>query len=206
MILDLDWPEMRSKLLLILFFFSQTNFAQIIEAESRPYRYDIDRYDQVEGKSERYSFEIESIFGSIKNKIKKELDDWIQNHVSSDNTGSENIINAKYIEIRNNVVTEVGQSSFNSRTPNFLFHPEKLLFEIIINEFKPFFIEVASNEIEEFKVNFNKFQFSDQQFLYNDEKLLVLTRVTLQNPVTKKKYHYSDSNLNNYTWYPFNEE
>lgn len=197
---------MRINLLILLILSVEFGLTQIIEAESRPYRFDIDRYDQVEGKSERDSFEIESIFSSIKNKIKNELDDWIKNYVSPDNARNEDIINAKYIEIRNNVVTEVGQNSFNSRTPNFLFHPEKHLFEIIINDFKPFFIEVASNEIEEFKVNFNEFQFSDQQFLYNDEKLFVLTVVTLQNPVTKKKHQYTDSNLNNYTWYPFNDE
>lgn len=205
MILDLDWPEMRNKLLIIYFLCSEQGFTQIIEAESRPNRYDIDRYNQTEGKSKKYSFEMESIFKSIESKIDKEMKDWLQNqnNLSSTSIESVDLKNAKYLEIRHKVVQEVGQNSFNSRTPNFLFHPDKLLFEIILDDFKSFFIEVSSSEIEDFKINFNKLQYTNQQYLYNDEKKFVLTSVTLFNPGTNNTYHYTDANVNNYSWYPF---
>ena len=171
----------------------------MIEAESRPYRYDIDKMLSIEGKSNVKSSYLESYRIQIENRMKEEITVWNREKGEKYKLESDydNKLVAELEKIQPNIIQEVGSQALNKSKANYLFIPEELMFEISFYQFHPFKIEVPIDEIEDFKSNFSKVEFRKEVLLFSESDQFVFNEVEVYNPVSGASYLYKSSDSEN---------
>ena len=182
---------MLNKLLSIFFVLSSTlSLAQMIEAESIPHRFEIDKSLEYEGESESKPFKIVQPKLLIRNIIEKELTSWYgkEGYKLEGSPEFDLEVSKKVKKIQPRIIQEVGLEMFEHNIPDWYFVQGSLQFEISLSGFKPFMISIPLAEVESFKNHFDKLNFSQQQFAYNEEDEFVVTYLHIYNPDNGKKY------------------
>ena len=182
---------MKNKITLVFFIFLfDTGFCQMIESTSRPYRFDIDKILEYEGVSSSKDFEIIPARVKIRSMIEVELSIWYKNEgfkYADQATYNERIIR-KIEEFQPNIIHQVGVEEFNNCIPEYYFLQNTLQFEIHLNGFRPFNIAIPLAEVESFKLNFSKLEYSEQIIAFNEQDEFVITYLKIYNPDNGKKY------------------
>lgn len=169
--------------------------AQMIESESRPYSFDIDKILEYQGRSASSSYDIVHPRVKIRDVLQKELSSWFRNEGQNleDDDRFQQQFNTKINDIQPLVIQEVGLSSFQSCTPVCFFNQSTLQFEVQLDGFRPFNIGIPLAEVESFRNHFDKLQFSDQKIAFNELDQFVITYVHIFNPDNGKKYIFYNS-------------
>jgi hypothetical protein len=169
--------------------------AQMIEANSRPYRFNIDKVLAIESTSEKKAFEIQPYRTQIRNAMEKEIWSWLdqRNNKLSDTAALEKEFLHQLEVIQPEIINRVGISGMASTTPSIFFIPEKLAFEMHFQGFEPFLVEVPINEIEGFKKNYLKFTFKDQKITFNEADQFVVLELIVYDPTKRISYPYKSS-------------
>ena len=165
-------------------------FGQLLEAESRPYRFSIDMMLEIEAKTESQSFDILPYKVQISLILEEQLAKWFGNnpHGDIDVDNLDELVAFIVKKSSPEAIQIIGLKAFeNTRTHSF-FIEESLQFEIQLNEFKPFKISIPLAEVESFQNNFEKIQFSNQKFTMNENDQFVITYIHIYNPENEKKY------------------
>ena len=182
---------MQNKYIIVLFLaFGVQAKAQMIEAESRPYRFDIDKSLEYEDVSPPMAFNIIPTKVLIRDRIETEVSKWYgkEGYKYGDTEEFEILIKEKITEIQPAVFQEVGMNLFEHTRPEWFFLQGSLEFEIRMNGFKAFLIGIPLNEVESFKLHFDKLEFSKQKFTYSEEGQFVITYIQIFNPDNGRKY------------------
>ena len=182
---------LRSSYILLFCSFIHLNvFGQLIEAESRSYRFKIDMMMELESKSITKAFHILPYKVQISNILESELAGWYnENEIStSEKVIVDELVVGKVDEFLPKAIQEVGTQAMGKSVKRCFFIEKSLQFEIQILEFKSFKIGIPLAEVESFKNNFNSIEYSNQQIALNDNHEFVVTYLHIYNPTNRKKY------------------
>ncbi|MEQ8323295.1 MAG: hypothetical protein RH916_01315 [Vicingaceae bacterium] len=164
----------------------------MIESESRPYRFEIEKLMAYEDVSVPILLEILPSKVKIRNNLENRLKNYFDTHgntIESD-LEFERAIEQKILEFKPLVVQEVGLDLLNNSIPEWYFEQGWLRFKIRVSGFRPFYIETPLNEIEAFKANFDKISFSNVQLFLNDDDEFVIDHIEVYEPSGRRTYTY----------------
>jgi len=171
-------------------FIQMNGFAQLIEAESRPYQFRIDMMMEIEDVSMSGEFHVLPYKIQISNILEAKMAEWynLNGFSSTDADAIDGLIVKKIDEFLPDAIQLVGSEALEKSEIRCFFIEESLQFEIQINDFKPFKIAIPLSEVESFQNNFNTIEYSSQKIAYNDENEFVVTYIHIYNPSNMKKY------------------
>jgi hypothetical protein len=185
---------MLSRLLYIFvcLLFTQSLHSQMIESNSRPYRFNIEQMLTLESSSIPIGFDIEPFRTKIVDQLEIEIALWYDQigYKFADDANFEEKLRAEVEVIQPGIIHAVGIEAMSKSTPQLYFIPEELKFEIYFNGFEPFEIEVPMAQVEDFKENFSRIKFVDQQITYNELDHFVITEINVYDPVSDAIYAY----------------
>jgi len=167
----------------------------MIESTSRPYRFDIDKTLEYEGVSRIQAFEIVPARVKIRSEIELKLSEWYKNEGfkhADDDTYDERLTR-KIEEFQPEIIREVGIESFENCIPECFFLQTTLQFEVRLKGFRPFNIAIPLTEVESFRLNFKKLEYSDHKIVFNEMDEFVITYLKIYNPGNGKKYIFYNS-------------
>lgn len=175
---------------LFLFAFNALS-AQILEANSRPYRFDIDKYIYLEANSASYKFNVITALELLDLKMNEKLRSLNLTRENAAKSLSKDELNS----LKEEVVQEVGNICINTRIPKFYFLPEELAFRLKISDFQDIKLNIPIEEIESFKLNFDVFTYTDGKYLFTEDEVFVIQEMKIHDPKSNRTYLYSNANL-----------
>ncbi len=164
----------------------------MIEAESRPYRFQIDKMINFESSSDQYAFKILPFKTRIVEKLEFEIESWYEEIGSQyrDEDNFEEKVREQIEILKPLVINSVGVEMMSKSTPELYFIAEELKFEIHFSGFEPFEVEVPISQIETFKEHFNRIKYDGQQITFNELEKFVVEEISIYDPVSDAIYAY----------------
>lgn len=168
-------------------------YAQQFEANSRPYRFYIDKILNFEGQSAPKAFTIKDNRKRIVAKLEEHIAKWYEVEGKKLNAKAfERGILEELERIQPFVIQEIGIEMLDRCQPSYYFIPEELKFEIYFNGFESIEISVPIAEVEDFKQNFNRLTYSDHEITYNEFDRFVINNLHLTDPQNEVTYSYQN--------------
>ena len=202
MTLDSGWLAMwlkkqrMNKLILIMLLVSGLRAkAQMLESESRPYRFSIDHSKEYSDESGRYSFKITPYRNYIRDRLEKEITKWFEEEgkqLYNDPTYDERLIQ-QIEKVKPIIIHDLGMDVIKNCKSTCYLISQTLEMEVQFTDFRPFRIGVPLVDMESFHNDFHKMIFENQRITFNDRDEFVFTYVEIYNPVNGKKYFFHNT-------------
>lgn len=188
---------MKNSLLVLLLLTGLESLSQVIEAESRPYQFEIDKILKIEGNTPPAHFDIQPYRKKIRSELVKQMIIWHNEsgkNIRDEISYEEELIRQLEV-VQPSVIKRVGIIAMDRTKAELFLIEEDLRIEIRLEGFEAFRIDVPVNEIEDFKQHFTKLRFEEREITFNQEDNFVITSLKIEDPVSHRSYYYQSDSL-----------